>query len=130
MKIKKIDHIAINTKDIKVSTAFYRDILGFKPMDAIENGDSTITYFMLPDGSRLELFDYKGRNEKVSRSDSDTGLRHLAFEVEDVEAHQRELKSKGVNIVLPTTDLRHLGAKVLLFSDPDGAIIEFCQKLS
>ncbi len=129
MHIKRIEHAAINTSNIKASVEFYRDILGLKQMETIENGDNTITYFLLPDGSRLELFDYHGANRAYERGDSDAGLKHIAFEVEDVEAHERELREKGVNITLAATELHHLGAKVLLFTDPDGVILEFCEKI-
>lgn len=129
MKIKRIEHIAINTKDMNASAEFYRDILGFRQLETIENGDNTITYFLLPDGTRLELFDYHGANRSYERGDSDVGLKHIAFEVEDVAAHEKELRDKGVNITLATTDLYHLGARVLLFTDPDGIILEFCEKI-
>lgn len=129
MNIKRIEHIAINTSNMKASSEFYRDILGFKQMETIENGDNTITYFLLPDGARLELFDYHGENRAYERRDSDAGLRHIAFEVENVEAHERELREKGVNITLAATDLHHLGARVLLFTDPDGVTLEFCEKI-
>jgi len=129
MNIKGIEHIAINTTDINVSTAFYTDILGFRKKDTINNGDSIITYLSLPGGSRLELFDYAGKNKRVPKQESDAGLRHLAFEVDNVDAHEKELRGKGVKIVLPATDLPHLGCRVLLFEAPDDVIIEFCQKI-
>ncbi len=129
MDIKRIEHIAVNTCNINASIDFYRNILGFEQLETIENGDSTITYFKLPDGARLELFDYHGTNGRNGRRESDAGLRHIAFEVEDVEAHEKELREKGVNITLAATELHHLGAKVLLFTDPDGVTLEFCEKI-
>lgn len=129
MNIKRIEHVAINTKDINASIEFYRDVLGFRQLETIENGDNTITYFLLPDGTRLELFDYHGANRAYERGDSEAGLKHIAFEVEDVSAHEKELREKGVNITLAATNLHHLGARVLLFTDPDGIILEFCEKI-
>lgn len=130
MNIKRIEHVAINTSDINGSIAFYRDILGFEQLETIENGNNTITYFRLPGGGRLELFDYHGKNRPNGREESDAGLRHIAFEVEDVEAHEKELREKGVNITLASTELHHLGAKVLLFTAPDGVTLEFCEKIT
>jgi len=129
MNIKGINHIAVNTADINVSTAFYTDILGFEKIETINNGDSTITYLALPGGSRLELFDYAGKNKRVPKEESDVGLRHLAFEVDDVDAHERILREKGVKIILPATDLHHLGCRVMLFEAPDDVVIEFCKKI-
>lgn len=129
MEIKRIEHMAINTIHFNKAVNFYRDIMGFQQLETIENGDSEITYFMLPDGARLELFDYGGKNDAPGKCDSSAGLRHLAFEVADVAAHENELRAKGVNITFPTTELKHLGVRVLLFQDPDGVTIEFCEKL-
>jgi glyoxylase I family protein len=130
LKIGKIDHIAINCIDIDKSLDFYGRILGFKKLQTVDCGDFDIIYFALAGGSRLELFDYHGKNQALSHKDSDSGLRHLAFEVEDVTAHEQLLRAEGVEITLPTCDLPNLGAKVLLFLDPNGITLEFCEKLS
>jgi glyoxylase I family protein len=91
------------------------------------DGGFSITYFEIPGGGRVELFDYDGKNRDVPRQESEVGLRHLAFSVDDVAAAERLLREKGVTIVLPATDLPSLGAKVLLFLDPNGVTLEFCQ---
>lgn len=129
MIIGSIDHIAINVMDYQKSKDFYGRILGFKQLQTEDCGDFNITYFELPNGSRLELFDYHCNNCNKTREESNVGLRHLAFEVEDVSACEKELRASGVEITLPTCDLINLGARVLLFSDPNGVIIEFCKKL-
>jgi catechol 2,3-dioxygenase-like lactoylglutathione lyase family enzyme len=89
----------------------------------------SITYFEIPGGGRLELFDYGGKNRDVPREESEAGLRHLAFTIDDVAAAEQTLREKGVTIVLPTTDIPSLGARVLLFKDPNGVTLEFCQEL-
>lgn len=130
MNIKNIDHIAINCIDLQKSLDFYQRILGLTPLQTVDCGDFDIIYFTLPNGARLELFDYHGKNQAVSRRDEDSGLRHVAFQVEDVAAHEKLLRAAGVEITLPTCDLPNLGARVLLFLDPNGVTLEFCEKLS
>ena len=130
MNIRNIDHIAINCTDLQSSLDFYERILGFKQLQVVNCGDFDILYFALPDGSRLELFDYHGQNQKILRKDEDSGLRQVAFQVEDVAAHEQLLRAEGVKITLSTCDLPNLGARVLLFLDPNGVTIEFCEKLS
>lgn len=130
MQIGSIDHIAINCSDFQKSLDFYGRILGFQQLQTVDCGNFDITYFALPGGGRLELFDYHGRNRSPSREESDGGLRHLAFQVKDVAAHEQALKAEGVEITLSTCDLPNLGARVLLFLDPDGVTLEFCEKLS
>ena len=129
MKIRHIDHLAVNCIDIQKSLDFYGRILGLKQLQTVDCGDFDITYFALPDGSRIELFDYHGKNNSYVRADSDSGLRHIAFQVEDVTAHEQLLKAEGVEITLSTCDLPNLGARVLLFLDPNGVTIEFCEKI-
>jgi len=129
LNIKAIDHIAINCVDRKKSLDFYECILGFKLLQVVDCGEFDILYLALPNGSRLELFDYHGKNRIVSLQESDSGLRHLTFLVEDVAAHEAQLRAEGVEITLPTCDLPNLGARVLLFLDPNGVTLEFCEKL-
>ena len=129
MKIQHIEHVSINVMDIRKSLDFYRRILGLKQLETINCGEFDITYFALPDGSRLELFDYHGKNMANPREASAVGLRHIAFQVEDVAAHEKLLRAEGVEITLSTCDLPNLGARVLLFLDPNGVTLEFCEKL-
>jgi catechol 2,3-dioxygenase-like lactoylglutathione lyase family enzyme len=130
LKIERIEHFSINCIDYQKSRKFYEGILGFKFMETVDCGEFDISYFALPGGSRLELFDYRGKNQVVSHEESESGLRHVAFLVEDVAAHERELRAAGVEIVLPTCDLPNLGARVLLFMDPNSVVLEFCEKLN
>jgi glyoxylase I family protein len=129
LKINKIDHVSINVIDIQKSLDFYGRILGLQQLDTVDCGTFDITYFALPDGSRLELFDYHGSNKTNPREESEAGLRHIAFQVEDVAGHEKRLRAKGVEITLPTCELPDLGARVLLFLDPNGVTLEFCEKL-
>ncbi|MFH1524415.1 MAG: VOC family protein [Chloroflexota bacterium] len=129
MKISNIDHVSINVTNIKKSLDFYGRILGLKQQQTVDCGEFDITYFALPSGSRLELFDYHGKNRDTPREESEVGLRHIAFEVEDIAAHEKLLRVEGVEITLPTCDLPNLGARVLLFLDPNGVTLEFCEKL-
>jgi catechol 2,3-dioxygenase-like lactoylglutathione lyase family enzyme len=129
LKIKRIEHASINVTDITKTLDFYHRILGLKQLETVDCGEFNITYLALPDGSRLELFDYHGRNKKRSREESEVGLRHLAFQVEDVAAHESQLRAEGVEITLSTCDLPNLGVRVCLFLDPNGVTLEFCEKL-
>ena len=129
MIIKKIEHISINVNDIQKSIEFYSSVLRLKQQQTVSYEDFAITYFSLPDGSRLELFDYHGKNEANPHAENEVGLRHIAFEVEDVATQEKVLRSKGVEITLPTCDLPELGVRVMLFLDPNGVTLEFCEQI-
>lgn len=94
MKINNIDHVSINVNDIKKPLGFYSRILGLKQQQTVDCCEFDITYFDLPGGSRLELFDYQGKNSNTPREESEVGLRHIAFQVEDVAAHEKHLEPK------------------------------------
>ncbi len=129
MEIQRIEHISINTVDFARSLDFYGRILGFKQLQTVDCGEFDITYFEIPGGARLELFDYHSKNPFVNRGEEESGLRHLAFAVIDVAAHEKFLRDAGVEITLSTCDLPNLEARVLLFLDPNGVTLEFCEKL-
>jgi len=95
----------------------------------VDCGEFDISYLGRPGGARLELFDYHGKNRAIPHDESDVGLRHIAFQVEDVARHEKLLRLAGVEITLPTCDLPNLGARVLLFLDPNGVTLEFCEKI-
>jgi lactoylglutathione lyase len=127
LKINNIDHVSINALDIEKSIYFYTRILGLKQLQTVDCGEFDITYFALPDGSRLELFDYHGKNHANPREESEVGLRHIAFQVENVAEHEEHLRAAGVEITLPTCNLPNINARVLLFLDPNGVTLEFCE---
>ncbi len=129
MKIDKIDHVSINVKNIQKSLDFYGRVLGLQQLQTVDCGEFDITYFALPDGSRLELFDYHEKNPERPHSESEAGLRHIAFQVQNVAKHEADLRKAGVEITLATCELPNLGARVLLFLDPNGVTLEFCEKL-
>jgi len=130
MKINGVDHVSINVNDFEKLKEFYAQLLGFQELQTVDCGEFDITYFALPNGLRLEMFNYHGKNFATSHEESEPGLRHLAFNVTDVAEHEKILTSEGVDIILPTCDLPDLGVRVLLFLDPDGTTLEFCESLT
>jgi lactoylglutathione lyase len=129
VKVKGINHVSINTKDMKASADFYGRILGWKQMETVPFDGFSLVYFEIPGGGRLELFDYAGKNPKNERDESEAGLRHLAFTVDGVDEAERELRAKGVTITMAATDLPSLNSRAILFLDPNGVTLEFCQRM-
>ena len=129
MKVGQIHHIAINTENIERSIDFYSNVLKLKRRETVQMQEFALTYFDLPSRGSLELFDYKGSNARSERKEDAVGLRHIAFLVSGVKDHEKELRKAGVTITLPATELPELGMRVMLFLDPNGVTIEFCESL-
>jgi glyoxylase I family protein len=80
----------------------------------------------LPDGSQLELFSFPNAPVRPSYPEA-RGLRHLAFEVNDVEACKAKLESLSISV----EDIRldeYTGKRFVFFADPDGLPLELYEQ--
>jgi len=76
----------------------------------------------LPDGSQIELFSFENPPPRPSYPEA-RGLRHLAFEVEDVARCKAALESKGVAVEPVRVD-EYTNRRFAFFADPDGLPLE------
>jgi glyoxylase I family protein len=124
VKINKIQHVAIICSDYEVSKKFYVDILKFSIVNEIyrSDRDSYKLDLKVSDRDTLELFSFPLPPQRPSKPEA-CGLRHLAFEVDNIEENVDYLISKGVNVepirVDPIT-----GKKFTFFKDPDDLPLE------
>jgi glyoxylase I family protein len=130
MTVHGINHVSINTRDMKATADFYGRILGWKQMETVPFDGFSLVYFQVPGGGRLELFDYGGKNPHGARDEAEAGLRHLAFTVDNVDEAEKMLRAKGVTVTMAATDLPSLDSRAILFLDPNGVTLEFCQTLT
>lgn len=127
MKINKIHHIAIICSDYERSKQFYVNILGFKIIRETyrEERDSYKLDLDLDGKSQIELFTFPGAPKRPSRPEAE-GLRHLAFEVEDIEATKLEFETKGIEVEPIRLDIL-TGKLFTFFADPDDLPLELYQ---
>jgi glyoxylase I family protein len=124
MKLKKIHHIAIICSNYEVSKDFYVRILGLTPLQEVyrEERDSYKLDLEVNGHYQIELFSFPNPPERPSYPES-AGLRHLAFEVDDIEEAVRHLTVMQVEVedirIDPWTQ-----KKFTFFADPDGMPIE------
>lgn len=123
MKLEKIHHVAIIASDYEASRRFYTEVLelpvireNYRP----ERGDYKVD-LKLGD-CELELFCVSGAPERPSYPEA-RGLRHLAFQVEEIEKVIEELEAKGVEVEPVRIDA-FTGKKMTFFRDPDGLPLE------
>ncbi|CAK7074384.1 MAG: hypothetical protein DELT_03208 [Desulfovibrio sp.] len=129
MKVNHTHHIAVNTMEIEQAVEFYRDILGFKEVSRADMGPCTLVYMKISGDTYMELFDLRGGTEDGKNAENRRGLRHIAFDVDDVRAWDAFLREKGVPFVQEISEMPEIGKRALLVSDPDGVVVELCESL-
>jgi glyoxylase I family protein len=128
IEINKIHHIAIISSDYERSKLFYTQILGFEIEREIfrKERDSFKLDLSLKGQYMIELFSFPNPPERLSRPEG-TGLRHLAFEVDDLESSIDELAKNGVEAEPVRIDeMTH--KKFTFFFDPDDLPIELYER--
>ena len=123
MKLNKVHHVAVICSDYERSKQFYTDVLGMKINSEHyrEKRDS-----WKADSYVVELFSFPNPPARPSYPEA-AGLRHLAFEVDDLMAAVSELDSKGIKHEPIRTD-EYTGKLFVFFNDPDGLPIELYEK--
>ncbi len=124
MNFKKIHHIAIICLDYHLSKDFYVNKLGFEIKQEIyrEERDSYKLDLALNGEYIIELFSFPDAPVRPSYPEAQ-GLRHLAFEVEDIEESVRRLNEKDIE----TEEIRldpYTHKRFTFFEDPDGLPLE------
>ncbi|WP_026706131.1 SMU1112c/YaeR family gloxylase I-like metalloprotein [Flavobacterium soli] len=125
LKINSIHHIAIICSDYEVSKHFYTVILGFEIMREVyrKERDSYKLDLAVNGSYAIELFSFPDPPKRVSRPEA-VGLRHLAFEVDNVLETIKSLTSKNI-VAEPIRIDEFTGKKFTFIADPDGLPIEF-----
>ena len=129
MKIRAINHITVNVKDLNASKLFYSEIMGLKENGFIDMGDHTLTYYDLPGGVRLELIDYEKKVPAPDHVVTDTGIyRHFCLEVDALEEFDAFCRQKQVRVTKEYGWVEKLGCYNVLILDPTGVEIELIEK--
>lgn len=110
------NHLALHVKDIQVSTQFYRDVLGLKPLAVPDNLKAIRSWFDLNDGQQIHLM--AGRTDEIHH---DKNGSHIALFVTDIAKSEDFLKQRTITFHKQT---RFDGVVQIYFSDPDGYLIE------
>lgn len=128
LQLNKIHHIAIICSDYEISKIFYTEILGFKIISEVfrKERDSYKLDLSLNDTYCIELFSFSNPPQRVSQPEA-CGLRHLAFEVNDIGETRNYLISKNINSEPIRID-EFTGKNFFFIIDPDGLPIEFYEK--
>lgn len=128
MEILRTHHVAIICSDYPRSRDFYTRILGFEVLSEIhrkERGSYKLD-LRIPDGVQIELFSFPNPPARLSYPEA-RGLRHLAFEVSNIDEAVRDLEQNGVTVEPIRVD-EHTGKRFTFFADPDGLPLELYER--
>lgn len=132
--MKKIEHIGIAVRDLKVSNELFAKLLGkehFK--EEVVEGEGVKTSFFMVGNTKIELLEATRKDSPIAKylDKKPEGVHHIAFEVEDVLLEMNRLKKEGFEIL---NDLPKKGAdnKLVVFLHPkstNGILVELCQSI-
>lgn len=128
MKLNNIHHIAIICSDYAVSKRFYTEVLGLRIIQEVYRAERKSYKLDLAVGGQyqIELFSFPDPPKRPSSPEA-AGLRHLCFEVDDLEAIVLSLSDHKV-IAEPVRVDEYTGKRFTFIADPDGLPIEFYEK--
>jgi glyoxylase I family protein len=128
LKLNKIHHIAIICSNYELSKRFYAEILGFNVIREVFRKERNSYKLDLEVGGQyqIELFSFQNPAPRPSRPEA-AGLRHLAFEVDDIDEAIFHLNELDV-VTEPVRIDETTGRRFTFFTDPDGLPLELYEK--
>lgn len=125
---KRIHHIAIICSNYQHSKDFYVNKLGFNVVAEVYRKERKSWKLDLAVNGiyQIELFSFEDSPVRPSRPEAQ-GLRHLAFEVDEVVEVAKVLNERGV-VTEPIRIDEFTGKQFTFFADPDGLPLEIYQR--
>ncbi|HIE1843235.1 VOC family protein [Pseudomonas aeruginosa] len=123
----KFIHTMIRVTDLDSSLQFYQQAFGLKETHRLEFDDFSLVYLRdFESGAEIELTWNKGQTEYSHGS----GYGHVAFVVDDLDQHFKQLGDLGLKPA-PIKEFKRgdeLLARFFFIQDPDGYKIEVLQR--
>ena len=128
IKVNKVHHIAIICSDYQKSKYFYNRILGFEIInETFRKGRNSFKLDLAINGQyQIELFSFPSPPARQTHPEA-CGLRHLALEVNDIDAAVAELESEKI-ITEPIRIDIVTGKRYTFFKDPDDLPLELYER--
>lgn len=123
-----VHHIAIICSDYPRSKQFYTEILGLTIIREVyrsERGSYKLD-LALNGQYVIELFSFPDPPARLSHPEA-SGLRHIAFAVNDLETVIQQLTTKGIVSEAVRTD-EYTGKRFTFIQDPDGLPVELYEE--
>jgi methylmalonyl-CoA/ethylmalonyl-CoA epimerase len=132
--MRKIEHIGIAVKDLKVSNQLFSKLFGNSPYKEEEVASEGVkTSFFMNGPNKIELLEPTNSSSPIAKflEKKGEGIHHIAFDVEDLEEEIVRLQEEGFVLI---NDKPKKGAdnKLVVFLHPkstNGVLIELCQEI-
>lgn len=123
-----VHHVAIISSNLEAAKRFYVEALGLEIMSEHfrEARNSWKIDLKIDEHTQIELFTFPDPPARVSNPEA-CGLRHLAFQVDDLDSTLAHLKSFGIEAEPVRVD-EYTGKRFTFVKDPDQLPIEFYEK--
>ncbi len=131
--MKKIDHVAIAVADLDAAESAYRDVMELEWEGREEvTGQKVMASIFNIGECRIELISPTSDESPIAGfiQKKGSGLHHICFEVDDIEAEMVKLKAKGARL-LNETPAEGVGGSRVAFLHPKsgaGVLIELTVK--
>ncbi|MEV1289542.1 VOC family protein [Micromonospora sp. NPDC049679] len=126
MGIHRLNHAVLFVSQLSRSVAFYRDVLGFRPIPMTPDGFAGAAFLQAPGSTNdhdLGLFEVGAGAGPSQAGRATVGLYHLAWEVDTLdELEATAVRLAGAGALVGTSD--HGTTKSLYAKDPDGLEFE------
>jgi catechol 2,3-dioxygenase-like lactoylglutathione lyase family enzyme len=144
MAVERMSHVGIVVEDLAAATAFFVE-LGFELQGegeveggwvdrvvGLEGVRAQLAMMQAPDGhGRVELAKFHAPSSPAgdrSAPANAPGIRHLAFEVDDIDAVLAGLRARGTDLVGEVERYRD-SYRLCYVRGPEGIIVELAEKL-
>lgn len=128
LHLNKIHHIALICSNYEISKHFYTQILGLQIIQEVYRSDreSFKLDLAINDTYCIELFSFPNPPKRPSRPEA-SGLRHLAFEVNDIQKTRDYIVSNDLFAEEIRID-EYTDKRFFFINDPDDLPIEFYEQ--
>jgi catechol 2,3-dioxygenase-like lactoylglutathione lyase family enzyme len=144
MAIQRMDHVGVVVDDLAAATDFFTELgLELRGEASVEGGwvdringlegvRAEIAMMQAPDGSgRLELAKYHSppfQGESGPTPANTPGIRHVAFEVENIDAIVARLRARGTELV-GELERYEDSYRLCYVRGPEGIIVELAERI-
>jgi glyoxylase I family protein len=127
-----IEHVGWVTSDLDGALRFFGNLLGGVVRDRWRLEEKKIDFVLMGfAGASLEILHFEGGITTPEEPDfppKQTGLKHLCFEVQDIEQMRLHLEGAGIAMLTPVRKGVHY-RKQIFCQGPDQSVIELVERM-